>query len=87
MRLAKLEQLVCVSEHSCSPAQFQLLPGGRVVLAVESGPPQSFSVGRGGGDVGDEDDEAFVFTTPAIPAGSTYEWCVALDKPPARLPA
>ena len=78
MRLAKLEQLVCVSEHSCSPAQFQLLPGGRVVLAVESGPPQSFSVGRG--DVEGEGDEAFDFTTPAIPAGSTYEWCVSANR-------
>jgi hypothetical protein len=66
MRLARREQEVRVSDHQCSPAQFVLRPGGRVVISVQSGPQQSFSVGR---DV----EEAFV--TPAIPAGGAYQWC------------
>ena len=57
-----------MSAHTIAPSQFSLQPGGRVVLRVEAGPPQSFTVGR-------DLEEAFV--TPAIPAGGAYEWCAA----------
>ncbi|KAL4858328.1 hypothetical protein ACK3TF_001801 [Chlorella vulgaris] len=65
MRLTKREAEIRVSEHRCQPASTALALGTTCTIAVQSGPPQSFSIGR---DV----EEAFV--TPAIPAGHSYRW-------------
>lgn len=87
MRLAGREQRIAVNEHRCTPSEVTLQAGGRLSIAVTAGPHQAFAIGR---DV----EESFV--TPAIPAGSSYEWCAAAAAPcrcllslrhrPARLP-
>ena len=65
MRLASRVQEIVVSEARCTPSQCALEQGGRVVLRVQGGPPQPFAIGR---DVED------AVVTPAIPAGTSYEW-------------
>ncbi len=65
MRLASRVQEIAVSESRCTPRECSLLVGGRVVLRVQGGPPQPFRIGR------DEEDSVL---TPAIPAGTSYEW-------------
>lgn len=78
MRLSSRVQEIVVSEGRCTPRQCDLLAGGRVVLRVQGGPPQPFAIGR---DVED------AVITPAIPAGTSYEWCARRRSrlPPPRL--
>ena len=75
MRLSSRVQEIVVSEGRCTPRQCDLLAGGRVVLRVQGGPPQPFAIGR---DVED------AVITPAIPAGTSYEWCARRRR--SRLP-
>ncbi|PRW57832.1 hypothetical protein C2E21_3756 [Chlorella sorokiniana] len=65
MKLSSRVQEIVVSEGRCTPRQCELLAGGRVLVRVQGGPPQPFAIGR---DVED------AVVTPAIPAGTSYEW-------------
>lgn len=65
MILTSRVQEIIVSEERCTPRQCSVAAGCRVVLRVQGGPPQPFAIGR---DVED------AVVTPAIPAGTSYEW-------------